>query len=133
MRSGEREQYSRCRKAGAQQMSVWRRPIALGLALAARGGAASSATIMESSGQQQSAKTWTGRAGLSNKVDYQSMTIGSFFLQRDGVSLSDTSFFPQRYNFGQFHTRRLRNWGGRVVGGFTPFLPRPRLSVICRV
>ena len=53
MRSGEREQNSPLRKARTRQASARSRPIALGLALTARCGGASSSMVMGSSGWQQ--------------------------------------------------------------------------------
>ena len=63
MRSGEREQNSRCRTVRTQHTSARSRPLAVGLELTARGCGGSSGMMIGSSGWQHSAGAWTGRAG----------------------------------------------------------------------
>jgi hypothetical protein len=50
-------------EACTRQASARARPIALGAELTARGGAGSSAVVLDSFCQQQGAGAWTGRAG----------------------------------------------------------------------
>ena len=63
MRPSEREQHSPRRNARTRQASARARPIALGVALTARGAAGSSGMMLGGFGQQHSAGAWTGRAG----------------------------------------------------------------------
>ena len=63
MRSGEREQHSPRRDARTRHASARARPIALGVALTARGAAGSSGMMLGGFGQQHGAGARTGRAG----------------------------------------------------------------------